>query len=195
MAGPSPAEVIRDDRLFRDALAVRRERLLRAGLKPGDPEELRGLTTRELAERFDTLASENSRRTVLLLLAAVEMVVREDYLRRVGSRTGGRGLKDPLSKQLANLARRYEKPNNVGLRPLLKIWRDRTEAGPDGPINRFLQLVRHRNWLAHGRVGVDPSGIRDVSVEFAAVQSRALLERLDAYDRSFTDTAASLGDV
>lgn len=126
-------------------------------------------------QAFDTalevLRAELDQQVVLMLVASIEAVVRDDYAAR---------LLDPrktaVHERFRILDKRYA--DKVPLEEILDVWKD--EAQIPEEVGMLKQIYHYRHWLAHGRNFTNKSGLQAyprssknvVEAFVAAVQQR-----------------------
>lgn len=108
------------------------------------PQEILGLSLKELDDYFERLYKELENVTCLSLLSAVEAELRKDYLVRAYDKK-----KDTLSKKFRNIYK--QKNQRASLEEdILEAWRE-TYPQLKGIIGTYKSALNYRNWLAHGR--------------------------------------------
>ena len=78
------------------------------------------------------------------IIACCEAYFRYEYMHRCECK-----LKDSLSKELRKLYRRKAEKAHFG-DDIVKVWKDYLDCG-NNEVNQFLEIIRYRDWLAHGR--------------------------------------------
>lgn len=81
---------------------------------------------------------------ILEIIACCESYFRYEYMHRCLCK-----LKDPLSKELRKLYKKKAEKAHFG-DDLVKVWKDYLDCS-NGEVNQFLEVLRYRDWLAHGR--------------------------------------------
>lgn len=127
-----------------------------------------GLSVEELEVRLRELREESEAQACMFLVASFEACIRVSSIGR--SRAGKR--KVPLIKQLQDLI----KNRRHWEIPLDEILRSMTPNPRPGRIGNFMQVVRYRHWLAHGRYWDQKSGLRTVAPETVWERGHLVLE-------------------
>jgi hypothetical protein len=115
-----------------------------------------GTTYNEAKFLFKQIQDDLSRHLIFDLIALAEAAIRLDYINRAQKR-----LKDKLSKEYKIIWKEFE--NKARLKGLLKLW---VQCYPEsrGAVNRFLQLLPVRHWIAHGRYYALRAKIQDQQI-------------------------------
>ncbi len=106
----------------------------------------------------------------LALCAAFEAFLHRDYRERVRLRSKG-----PVSAALRAVHK--ELGTKAGLEKLLDCWK----AGlgvPARAISELKQVMKYRNWLAHGRYGEQKSGLVAPSVDMLRNRIAAVVKSM-----------------
>jgi hypothetical protein len=130
-----------------------------------------GITSAQLLDVLKEMGQEVELESSLALMASFEARLRVDYLTRGRRGLGGVAPSDAFIRRLWS---KFEE--RLPLEELLDAWRDATQAEPD-LVGRFKQLMRFRDWLAHGRYW-PPKGFAgfdtNTVVRVAAAMERAI---------------------
>jgi len=89
---------------------------------------------------------------VMMLMASFEAAIRTDAKDRIQSRT-----RDEVRKPLRILHDKHEHESRIRLADILAIWEDHAPVSASAKSNLRI-LLKHRNWLAHGRHWTNKSG-------------------------------------
>jgi hypothetical protein len=93
-------------------------------------------------ENFELLGNELLCWSIMNSIANAEAIVQRDYLHRINKRK-----KDPLSRLYRAM---YSKSKLVRLKDIILEWPKATPSCRP-IVNRFIDILRIRNWIAHGR--------------------------------------------
>jgi hypothetical protein len=132
--------------------------------------EFIGYTLAELESELEERINEQDKSSCLSLLAALEALIRIDYLQRCYEK-----LKDDVSKKMRGVHR--EKGSRASLEDdILDIWR-----GDDAMKSVASQVVgafKYRHWLAHGRYWVPKFG-RNYDFDYLYALAAGFAEKMD----------------
>ena len=103
----------------------------------------------------------------MALCASFEATLRTDYLVRAERRR----LKDPASRKLRALFKK--KGQRASLEEILDVWKD--VFGSSAALAEFKQMVKYRDWLAHGRYWHQKSGLVVATVDELYSRGEAVL--------------------
>jgi hypothetical protein len=151
---------------FRVLELALREPVVSDQVRPDSP--FFGLTQAELPDVLRDMSREVGLESSLALLASFEAILRVDYLARARQTLAGAPIDGRLRRLWSKFAER------LPLEDLLDAWRDETQADSNF-VGRFKQLLRFRDWLAHGRYWL-PKGFAEFDAH-TVVRVTSALER------------------
>lgn len=131
-------------KITKDSLVNYRNQITNGLIADDDiPQELFGLTKKEIDDFFKKSMEEVELLTCINYLSAIEAKFKNDYEVRSKKR-----LKDKLSKDLKDLHKKRSSRANFDS-DILKIWK--RNHTPNYIFSDLSEALKIRNWLAHGR--------------------------------------------
>ena len=106
---------------------------------------------REFDLALELLRAELDQQVVLMLVASIEAVVRDDYAARLPDPT-----KTAVHERFRILDKRHA--DKLSFEEILDVWKE--EAQIPGEVGMLKQIYVYRHWLAHGRRFTNKSGVQ-----------------------------------
>jgi hypothetical protein len=149
LRAPSPRAILEYHEHMVEALRVLSRRF--EEVKEDSKSPFSGFQRQPFDETLERLRAELDQQVVLMLVASIEAVVRNDYAAR---------LLDPANTavhaRFRNLDRNYG--DKVPLDEILDVWKNTANIPQE--IGMIKQIYHYRHWLAHGRNFTNKSGVQ-----------------------------------
>ena len=146
---PRPSQILEYHERMVEALRVLSRRFEEVSEDTRSP--FHGCSRQELDLALEALRTELDEQVVLMLVASIEAVVRDDYAARLADPT-----KTAVFERFRILQKRYD--DRVPFEEILDVWKE--EARIPDEVGMLKQLYVYRHWLAHGRRFTNKSGVQ-----------------------------------